>query len=71
METDVYDLPEMLFSLSFFHLPLRSASPSLQVRCKSVPKNGRKMGLTRELLRTYMGLTWEVVWSSELLDQIA
>ena len=39
-------------------LILRSAfAPSpFQVRCKSVPQNRRKMGLTRESHRNYLGL---------------
>ena len=32
-----------------FAVRCRSALPSLQVRCKSVPMNGRKMGLTWEI----------------------
>ena len=39
-----------LFCLRYaFCLRCRSALPSLQVRCKSVPMNGRKMGLTQEV----------------------
>ena len=37
------------FALPPLYLRSSFASKPFQIRCKSVPKNGRKMGLTREL----------------------
>ena len=41
-------------------LRCKSVVGPFQVRFKSVPKNGRKMGLTLEAQGSYIGLTWEL-----------
>ena len=56
--------------LSSIGVRYTSVPGPFQVRCKSVPKNGRKMGEKWDLHRTCKGITWDlgkaqpaVIWS--------
>ena len=57
---------------AFIHFPLifryTSVVIPFQVRFRSVPKNRRKMGLTRDLQGNYLGLAAKASWNASAFN---